>query len=269
MSGRATIHGGIQAHNERPAAVWSAGGRDYDQISRGIADAIEHCVVRLNPQPGERILDLATGTGWTSGSVARRGATVDGRRHRGRFARRRPCQSGGRSAADRVSARRRRESSVRNRRVRRGRLDVRHHVREPAGGCGGRARARVPQGRTNRADDLGAGQQPVQDVPGDEALHAAAAEPGAAFAVRVGPHRAHPAIARRHVPACGSRKASRTTASRAARRHGTRSRRATGPRDRWRRASIRRGAACSARTSSRSTTDSAPSSASACRANTG
>jgi ubiquinone/menaquinone biosynthesis C-methylase UbiE len=78
MSGRATIHGGIQAHNERPAAVWSAGGRDYDQISRGIADAIEHCVVRLNPQPGERILDLATGTGWTSRAIARRGATVTG-----------------------------------------------------------------------------------------------------------------------------------------------------------------------------------------------
>jgi len=30
-------------------------------------------VVRLNPQPGERILDLATGTGWTSRSLARRG----------------------------------------------------------------------------------------------------------------------------------------------------------------------------------------------------
>ena len=78
MSGRATIQDGIQAHNERPAAVWSAGGRDYDQISRGIADAIEHCVVRLNPQPGERILDLATGTGWTSRAIARRGATVMG-----------------------------------------------------------------------------------------------------------------------------------------------------------------------------------------------
>ena len=78
MSGRATIHDGIQAHNERPAAVWSAGGRDYDQISRGIADAIEHGVVRLNPQPGERILDLATGTGWTSRAIARRGATVTG-----------------------------------------------------------------------------------------------------------------------------------------------------------------------------------------------
>ena len=30
----------IQAHNERPAAVWSSGGEDYDEISRGIADAI-------------------------------------------------------------------------------------------------------------------------------------------------------------------------------------------------------------------------------------
>jgi SAM-dependent methyltransferase len=69
---------GIQPHNERPAAVWSAGGADYDRISRGIADSIEHCVLRLDPRPGERILDLATGTGWTSRAVARRGAAVIG-----------------------------------------------------------------------------------------------------------------------------------------------------------------------------------------------
>lgn len=68
----------IRAHNERPAAVWSSGGRQYEQISRGIADALEHCVLRLNPQRGERILDLSTGTGWTSRLVARRGATVIG-----------------------------------------------------------------------------------------------------------------------------------------------------------------------------------------------
>ena len=35
-------------------------------------------MLRLNPRPGERILDLATGTGWTSRLVARRGATVIG-----------------------------------------------------------------------------------------------------------------------------------------------------------------------------------------------
>src|SRR5262245_40393533 len=34
--------------------------------------------MRLNPQPGERILDLSTGTGWTSRVVARRGGSVVG-----------------------------------------------------------------------------------------------------------------------------------------------------------------------------------------------
>lgn len=73
-----TLLATIQPHNERPAAVWSSGGKQYDQISRGIADAIEHCVLRLDPQPGERILDLSTGTGWTSRVVAKRGASVVG-----------------------------------------------------------------------------------------------------------------------------------------------------------------------------------------------
>jgi SAM-dependent methyltransferase len=68
----------ILLHNERPAAIWSAGGSDYDTISRGIADSIEHCVLRLDPHSGERILDLSTGTGWTSRVVARRGARVVG-----------------------------------------------------------------------------------------------------------------------------------------------------------------------------------------------
>lgn len=73
-----TLDGQVALHNERPAKVWSAGGKDYDEISRGIADAIEHCVLRLDPRPGERILDLSTGTGWTSRVVAQRGATVVG-----------------------------------------------------------------------------------------------------------------------------------------------------------------------------------------------
>ena len=68
----------IQPHNERPARVWSSGGGNYSEISRGIADSIEHAVMRLDPKPGERILDLATGTGWTSRLVARRGALVTG-----------------------------------------------------------------------------------------------------------------------------------------------------------------------------------------------
>ena len=68
----------IQPHNARPAGIWNSGGARYNEISRGIADSIEHCVLRLDPRPGERVLDLATGTGWTSRAVARRGAQVTG-----------------------------------------------------------------------------------------------------------------------------------------------------------------------------------------------
>ncbi|MFE1598958.1 class I SAM-dependent methyltransferase [Methylobacterium sp. ID0610] len=68
----------IQPHNAKPASIWNSGGGRYNEVSRGIADSIEHCVLRLDPQPGERILDLATGTGWTSRVVARRGARVTG-----------------------------------------------------------------------------------------------------------------------------------------------------------------------------------------------
>ncbi|MGA7324241.1 MAG: class I SAM-dependent methyltransferase [Rhodomicrobium sp.] len=68
----------IEAHNLKPAATWNSAGARYDDISRGIADSIEHCVLRLNPQPGEYILDLATGTGWTSRVLARRGVKVIG-----------------------------------------------------------------------------------------------------------------------------------------------------------------------------------------------
>ena len=68
----------IQPHNHRPASVWSSGGAAYEEISRQIASALEHCVRRADPKPGERILDLATGTGWTARLLASRGARVTG-----------------------------------------------------------------------------------------------------------------------------------------------------------------------------------------------
>jgi SAM-dependent methyltransferase len=68
----------IGEHNLRAAALWGSGGKAYDRISRSFSSAIEHCVDRLNPTPGERIADVATGTGWASRSVARLGAQVVG-----------------------------------------------------------------------------------------------------------------------------------------------------------------------------------------------
>jgi ubiquinone/menaquinone biosynthesis C-methylase UbiE len=68
----------IKDHNLKAAALWSSGGRAYDNISRSISGAIDHCVERLDPAIGERIADVATGTGWTSRVIARLGAHVVG-----------------------------------------------------------------------------------------------------------------------------------------------------------------------------------------------
>ncbi|MBC7636717.1 MAG: class I SAM-dependent methyltransferase [Acetobacteraceae bacterium] len=68
----------IQAHNTRAATVWSSGGSIYDGVSRSLAEAIEHAVRRLDPKPGEKHLDVATGTGWASRRLAEAGAAVIG-----------------------------------------------------------------------------------------------------------------------------------------------------------------------------------------------
>lgn len=73
-----TVQHSIRPHNEGPSAVWSSGGAAYDEVSRGILDAIEHAINRLEPTRRMRILDLATGTGWTARRLADRGYDVIG-----------------------------------------------------------------------------------------------------------------------------------------------------------------------------------------------
>ncbi len=68
----------IQPHNLKPASVWSSGGAAYNEISRQIASALAHCARRLDARPGEMVLDVATGTGWTSRLLAEQGAIVTG-----------------------------------------------------------------------------------------------------------------------------------------------------------------------------------------------
>ncbi|SLN67895.1 Demethylmenaquinone methyltransferase [Roseivivax jejudonensis] len=61
-----------------PAAeMWGLGGAHYDLVSFAIGDALAHAAQRLAPPPGARVLDVATGTGWTARNVARFGAHVD------------------------------------------------------------------------------------------------------------------------------------------------------------------------------------------------
>ena len=66
----------VLPHNEKAAATWGSGGAEYDEISECIADSIEHLLNRLDVRPGERALDLATGTGWTARRLAQKGAKV-------------------------------------------------------------------------------------------------------------------------------------------------------------------------------------------------
>lgn len=68
----------IRSHNATPSATWSSAGGAYDEISRGILEAIEHCTNRLAPPRDGRILDVATGTGWAARRLAERGFKVTG-----------------------------------------------------------------------------------------------------------------------------------------------------------------------------------------------
>lgn len=60
------------------ARMWGQPGVAYDGISFGLSDTISHAVQLVWPRPGERILDIGTGTGWAARLAARRGADVTG-----------------------------------------------------------------------------------------------------------------------------------------------------------------------------------------------
>ena len=67
-----------QKHNQQAAKMWGHGGSAYDFISFGISDALAHATQRMWPEPGEKILDVATGTGWSARNLASLGARVTG-----------------------------------------------------------------------------------------------------------------------------------------------------------------------------------------------
>ena len=72
---KASDHG-VLPHHQRAATTWGRGGKDYDEVSFAISDALAHAAQRLSARAEERILDVATGTGWSARNVARGGAEV-------------------------------------------------------------------------------------------------------------------------------------------------------------------------------------------------
>ena len=61
---------------QRHAGVWSSG--PYQGITETITDIHRVVIERLDPQPGERLLDLACGTGAAAELAAERGVEVVG-----------------------------------------------------------------------------------------------------------------------------------------------------------------------------------------------
>ena len=57
-------------------ATWAAG--DYDRIAHGIRAVADHVVRTGRVRPGERVLDVACGTGNTALAARARGAAVTG-----------------------------------------------------------------------------------------------------------------------------------------------------------------------------------------------
>lgn len=68
----------VLPHHDEAARMWNAGGAAYDLVSYAISDALAHTAQRLAAGPGDRVLDVATGTGWSARNVARNGARVTG-----------------------------------------------------------------------------------------------------------------------------------------------------------------------------------------------
>jgi SAM-dependent methyltransferase len=67
---------GFEELKQRQSVVWGTG--PYQNVTDTLTDIHELVVERLDPQPGERWLDLATGTGAVAELAAQRGARVTG-----------------------------------------------------------------------------------------------------------------------------------------------------------------------------------------------
>ena len=51
----------IRAHHQPAATMWGRGGRNYDEVSFAISDALAHAAQRLNARDGERSLTSPPG----------------------------------------------------------------------------------------------------------------------------------------------------------------------------------------------------------------
>ena len=92
---------GILDHHQDAARMWSAGGKEYDNVSFAISDALAHAAQRLNAKRGQSILDVATGTGLVGAQCSTYGCARYCGRYRTGTSRR--CRRALAKLADRIS----------------------------------------------------------------------------------------------------------------------------------------------------------------------
>ena len=156
----------------RQSVMWGNG--PYERITNTLRDIHELVIERVDPKPGERVLDAATGTGAVAILAAKRGADVVGQDLAPvliETARERAAEEG---VSVTVRGRRRRGDDVRRCELRRRGVDVRRHVRARPPGRRSRARAGHQAGRTTRTRMLDSRRRARTDVPDDGAVPAAA-----------------------------------------------------------------------------------------------
>ncbi len=123
----------------KQSVMWGNG--PYERITNTIRDIHELVVERVDPKPGEKVLDAATGTGAVAILAAKRGADVVGQDLAPVLidtARERAAEEGVRRP---VRGRRRRGDDLRRRELRHRDVDVRRDVRAGPRRRRGRARA--------------------------------------------------------------------------------------------------------------------------------
>ena len=184
-----------RALKARHRAMWALG--DYPAVATDLVSPlgpvlVEACGIR----PGDRVLDVAAGSGNAAIPAAEAGASVVASDLTPELLEAGQREAARRGTRLRVAAGRRRGPAVRRRRVRHGDVLPGRHVRAVPPGQRRRADPGVPPGRDHRPAQLDPGGLHRADVRHDEAVRPAAPARGAAAAA-VGPRGACPGAARR------------------------------------------------------------------------
>ena len=163
-----------QALKTKHAAMWASGS--YRTVVDDIVGPLGGILVEtVDVQPGQRVLDVAAGTGTSALPATRRGAEVIATDLTPELLDVGRAAAAAEGLRTHLADRRRRGAAVRRWRVRRGDLRHRRDVRSAPPAGRRRTGSRLPSGRHHRRTELDAGGLHRAGVRGHEAVRATAA----------------------------------------------------------------------------------------------